>query len=87
MVIEVRQAYGFFNCTICERTIPQGSLYLFTHGIGPCYYYCKYCSVGKYSYTLEDFECFRPEADIFIKYDIEKYTTWDNSKVNLGMLT
>ena len=83
MVIEIRQAYGFFYCTKCERTIPQGSPYLFTRGIGKCYYYCKNCGSGRYGYTLKDFICFRPEADIFMKYDHEKYTPWDNLKVNL----
>ena len=87
MVIEVRQMNGFGSCTTCYRTIPQGSLYLYTHGIGTSYYYCKYCSVGKYGYILADFICFRPEADVLIKYDNEKYDAWDNLKINLWMLT
>ena len=85
MVIEIRQMNYFGTCSTCDRIIPQGSNYLYTHGIGECYYYCKYCSIGKYGHTLEDFESFRPEADI-LSFDRDQYNPWEKLKIDLDML-
>ena len=85
MVIEIRQSDFFMGCSTCKRIIPQGSRYLYTKGLGSSHYYCKYCSLGKYGYTLSDFECFRPESDV-LDFDNIKYDPMDNLKIELRLI-
>jgi len=79
MTIEIRQSIYETKCDKCEGRINEADLYLYTHGIGPCFYYCWACASGRYGYTNEDFEGFRPKASM-LTLDLSNYDRW----VNLG---
>lgn len=86
MTIEIRQnLHGNAECDYCPHVMCVGELFLYSRGIGKCYYRCKSCAVGRYGYRHEDFRTFRPDS-LRVLEKINDLDSWRKIKINMELL-